>query len=89
MVLRQNERYVLLMALAFFATTVLFSFNDEGLEVYLSAYIIEYFIITNLSSPMKPKTARILDVIGYLLLLIFAVIVVERVWAILYGVNLL
>jgi len=74
------------MAVAFSATTAILSaFNEDRLDLYLSIYIIEYFIITLLHSPLKPKASRMLDFTGYVLFAVFAVIVALKVWEILFG----
>jgi hypothetical protein len=84
--LRLSERYLFSMAVAFSATTaVLSAFNEDRLDLYISIYIIEYFIITLLHSPLKPKTTRMLDFTGYALFALFAVIVALKVWEILFG----
>ena len=88
--MRLSERYLFSMAVAFsLTTTILLAFNEDRLDLYLSVYIIEYFIITLLHSPMKPKTARMLDATGYVLFAVFAVIVAMKVWEILFGVGFL
>jgi hypothetical protein len=88
--MRLNERYIFSMAVAYALTTaILASFNEDRLDLYLSVYIIEYFILTLLHSPLKPKAGRLLDITGYLLFAAFVVIVSLKVWEILFGVRLL
>ena len=88
--MRLSERYLISMAIAFSATTaILTAFNEDRLDLYLSVYIIEYFILTLLHSPLKPKTSRMLDATGYVLFAVFAVIVAMKVWEILFGVAFL
>jgi hypothetical protein len=87
---RLNERYIFSMAAAYALTTaILAAFNEDRLDLYLSVYIIEYFILTLLHSPLKPKTSRMLDAIGYALFALFVVIVAMDVWEILFGGALL
>jgi len=88
--MRFHERYLLSLASAFaLATFVLALFNEVQLDLYVSVYIIAYFIITLLHSPLKPRPSRALDFIGYGLFVVFAVIVAMRVYAILFGTMLL
>jgi hypothetical protein len=86
---RLNERYIFSMAAAYALTTaILAAFNEDRLDLYLSVYIIEYFILTLLHSPLQPKTSRMLDATGYVLFAIFVVIVAMDVWKILFGGTL-
>ena len=88
--MRAHEWYVLSLAVSFaLATFVLSLFNETQLDLYVSVYIIEYFILTLLQSPLKQKTSRLLDYTGYVLFIVFVVIVALRVWAILFGFSLL
>jgi hypothetical protein len=83
---RLNERYLFSMAAIYALTTaILAAFNEDRLDLYLSVYIIEYFILTLLHSPLKPKTSRMLDATGYALFAIFVIIVAIQVWEILFG----
>jgi hypothetical protein len=88
--MRLNERYIFSMAAAYAMTTaILAAFNEDRLDLYLSVYIIEYFILTLLHSPLKPKAGRLLDATGYVLFAVFVVIVALKVWEILFGALLL
>jgi hypothetical protein len=88
--MRLNERYIFSMAVAYALTTaIMAAFNEDRLDLYLSVYIIEYFILTLLHSPLKPKAGRILDSTGYALFVVFVIIVSLKVWEILFGVRLL
>ena len=88
--MRIGERYILSLASAFALSTFALALLTEiQLDLYLSVYIIEYFIITLLHSPFKPKAGRILDFVGYGLFSVFIVIVALRVWNILFGFSLL
>jgi hypothetical protein len=88
--MRINERYILSLTSAFaLGTFALALFDVIQLDLYISVYIIEYFIITLLHSPLKPRAGRILDIIGYALFVVFVVIVALRVWDILFGFALL
>lgn len=87
--MRANEWYILSLAVSFaLATFVLALLNETQLDLYISVYIIEYFILT-LLQPLNPRTSRLLDFTGYTLFLVFVVIVALRAWAIIYGSSLL
>ena len=84
--LRITERYILSVAVAFsFTTFVLSFFVASGLDLYVSLYIVEFFIITLLHSPLNVKTQRIVNFMGYGLFGVFVVIVVLKVLEILAG----
>ncbi len=88
--MRLNERYLLSTGAAYAITTLVLSlFNETRLDLYVSLYIIEYFIMTLLHSPLKPKTNRVLDLTGYALFAVFLVIVASRVTEILFGFRIL
>ena len=82
-------RLILLMAILFSSTVVAFSaLSEERLDVYISMFILEYFILVALHSPFKRKANLYMNIIGGILLTIFSLIVAFRVIEILYGVNL-
>lgn len=82
-----ETRLILLMATMFTATVVVFSaLGEERLDVYVSMFILEYFVLVALHTPFKPKTSLYMNVIGYTLLAVFSVIVAARVIEILYDI---
>lgn len=61
-------------------TTMALAFlNQNQLDLYVSVYIVEYFILTLLHSPFKAKTQKITNVIGYGLFAVFILIVAIKV----------
>jgi Ca2+/Na+ antiporter len=86
--MRANEWYFFLLTLSFgLATLALSSFQETQLDIYISAYILEYLILT-LLMPLNSKTSRILDYLGYALTIVFVVIVIMNVWEIIFGSSL-
>ena len=55
------------------------------MDLYVSVYIVEYFILTLLHSPLTSKSQKITNLIGYTLFAVFIVIVAVKVLQILGG----
>ena len=88
--MRISERYIISLTLAYMLTTVTFSmYGQSGLDLYVSLYILEYFILTLLHSPFNPRAQKIIDITGYALFVVFMIIVAVKVFEILVGVKLL
>jgi hypothetical protein len=86
MKMRAYQWYLLSVAVSFsFTTFALALLNETQLDLYVSLYIIEFFVLTLLQSPLKPRTSRLLDFTGYALFAVFVVIVAFRVYEILFG----
>ncbi|NLF87825.1 hypothetical protein GX563_03270 [Candidatus Bathyarchaeota archaeon] len=82
--MRVPERYLLSLTVTYAVTTFLLSFyGSSTLDLYVSVYIVEYFILTLLNSPLTPKTQRVTNVLGYTLFAVFIVIVGLKVLEIL------
>lgn len=58
-------------------------FSASTLDLYISVFIVEYFILTLLHSPMNPKTQRVTNFLGYGLFGVFLFIVAFKVLEIL------
>ncbi len=87
--MRVPERYLLSLTVTYSVTTVLLSlYSGSTLDLYVSVYIVEYFILTLLNSPLKPKTQRITNFLGYGLFGVFILIVALKVLEIL-GASLI
>ena len=87
--MRVPERYLLSLTITYAVTTVLLSlYSGNSLDLYVSVYIVEYFILTLLNSPLKPKTQRITNFIGYGLFGVFMFIVALKIVEIL-GASLI
>jgi membrane-associated protease RseP (regulator of RpoE activity) len=70
-------------------TSALSALGESRLDLYISVYILEYFVITLLHSPLNPRTQRVLNVFGYGLFAVFMIIVALKVLEILLGLRLL
>jgi hypothetical protein len=82
--LRVPQRYLLSLAATYAVTNFALAFYSTiSLDLYVSVYIIEYFILTLLHSPLNPKTQKITNLIGYALFFVFLFIVVLKVLEIL------
>jgi len=89
-VLRVYERYIISLTLAYMLTTVALStYQEIRLDLYVSLYIVEYFILTLMHSPLNPRVQRIIDLTGYVLFTVFIFIVVMKVLEILIGARLI
>jgi hypothetical protein len=84
--LRITERYILSVTATFSLTTFAISFYAaSGLDLYVSLYIVEFFILTLLHSPFNTKTQRIINFTSYGLFGLFVIIVALKVLQILAG----
>jgi hypothetical protein len=87
--LKIAERYIVSLAITYALTTFALSFyTASGLDLFVSIYIVEYFILTLLHSPFNAKTQKTTSLIGYSLFGIFIIIVALKVLEILIGVRL-
>jgi hypothetical protein len=84
------ERCLFSLAIVYMLTTVALSaLGESRLDLYVSLYILEFFVITLLHSPLNPLTQKVLNVFGYGLFAVFAAIVAVKVLEILLGLRLL
>lgn len=84
--MRIHERYLFSLSITYALTTTILAFYAQStIDLYLSVFIVEYFILTLLNSPLKPKTQKITNIIGYVLFALFIVIVAFKVLQILGG----
>jgi hypothetical protein len=72
-----------------FTTFALAFYPASGLDLYISLYIVEYFVLTLLHSPFNQKTQKTINIIGYGLFAVFIVIVVSKVLQIMVGASFL
>jgi hypothetical protein len=87
--LKIAERYIFSLAITYALTTFALSFYiASGLDLFVSMYIVEYFVLTLLHSPFNTKTQKTTNLIGYFLFGIFIIIVALKVLEILIGVRL-
>lgn len=83
--LRNRQRYVLSYAIAVSITIIIFVFLGEvRVDVYISMYILEYFIFTAIYGPFPRKVEARLRLISVILIIIFSIIVTYRVIEILF-----
>lgn len=87
--MRPQERYLLSLAITYTVTNFLLALNSASLDLYVSVFIVEYFILTLLNSPLYPKAQKITNLIGYALFGVFIAIVALKVLEILGGVSLI
>jgi hypothetical protein len=87
--LKVPERYLFSLTITYALTTFLVSFFiNSTLDLYVSLYIVEYFVLTLLHSPLKAKSQKITNWIGYVLFVVFILIVSLKVLQIL-GMSVL
>jgi hypothetical protein len=86
---RTQERYLLSLAITYGVTNFLLALNSASLDLYVSVFIVEYFVLTLLNSPLYPKAQKLTSLIGYVLFGVFILIVALKVLEILGGVSLL
>jgi hypothetical protein len=87
--MRTQERYLLSLAVTYSVTNFILALNNASLDMYISVFIVEYFILTLLNSPLYPKAQKITNMIGYALFSVFIVIVTLKLLEIVGGVSLL
>jgi hypothetical protein len=87
--MRTQERYLLSLAVTYSVTNFILALNNASLDLYISVFIVEYFILTLLNSPLYPKAQKITNMIGYALFSVFIVIVTLKLLEIVGGVSLL
>lgn len=83
--MRKQERYLLSLAITYTVTNFLLALNSASLNLYVSVFIVEYFLLTLLNSPLYPKAQKLANLIGYALFGVFVVIVALKIAEILGG----
>ena len=66
-------------ALVFSTVIVLGLLGVDRIDVYVALFIIEFFVISELTLPLGPPGSRRKTIIGILMLAIFSGIIVERI----------
>jgi len=81
-----RSRYMLIyVTMTAITTTILILLNELRVDVYLSLYILEYYILRAIISPASAETSlSYLKIIDYIFLIIFILIVAYRVIEILF-----
>ena len=72
-----------------FTTFALSFYAASGLDLYVSLYIVEYFILTLLHSPFNYRVQKSVNILSFALFGVFIVIVALKVLEILVGVSFL
>ncbi|MCW4025650.1 MAG: hypothetical protein NWF01_11570 [Candidatus Bathyarchaeota archaeon] len=84
--MKTTDRYLFSLTLTYTFTTFFISFfSGNTLDLYISVYIVEYFIITLLHGQFNPRNQKIINITGYALFSIFLLIVAFKVLEILGG----
>jgi len=84
------NRYILIMALIFSVTSVIFAIADvSDLVLCLTIYVIESLVLTELFIYLNPKARRNLNRINGVLFGLFLVLVAVEVAGILLGIRIL
>ena len=77
--MRLYNRYLVTLGLLFTATTVaLAAFSQHQLEIYFSAFLIEYLAATLLFAYLHPQAQRLLRFTGHILLGGFLLMIVIK-----------
>jgi hypothetical protein len=80
------DRYIFSLTLTYSFTTFFISFfSGSTLDVYISVYTVEYFIITLLHSQFNSQSKKIMNSTGYVLFSIFILIIAFKVIEIIGG----
>jgi hypothetical protein len=76
---KMNLFLIVYATLAFSTIFVLSLLGEDGLDVYVALFAIEFFIASELASPFSAPQYRRKTIAEMVMLLIFAGIVVERI----------
>jgi len=78
-----RQRFVLVFAAATMVPFTIFTFlNTNDIGIFVSSYTILYFALRLI---LNPKMRLRVDILGFILLALFAYFVAERVLSILHG----
>lgn len=84
------SRYILIMALVFSVTSVIFAIADvSNLPLCLTIYVIESLILTELFIYLNPKAKRNLNRVNVVLFGLFLGLVAVEIVTILTGIRIL
>ena len=71
-----------------FTNLVLGVFGQTSLDLYVSVFILEYFVLTLLHPNMNSRIQRFLNFLGVGLFVVFVIIVAVKVLETLFGAGL-
>ena len=78
----RQKVYIELLSICFLMGTFLLSLvGEERLVIYISLFIIEYFVITSILKPKK----KWFDIVGLGFIMVFCIIVILSVLSIIEG----
>jgi hypothetical protein len=78
--MKNTDVFIITYAALLFSTVVILNLlNVERIDVYVALFAIEFFVASELNSPLGPLESRRKIVMGILLLVIFTGIVLERI----------
>jgi hypothetical protein len=60
-------------------------YGTYTLDYYLSVYIVEYFVIASLNSPLNFKAQKFTNILGYAMFAVFIFIVAVKIFGLLGG----
>jgi len=84
------NRYILIMALVFSITSVIFAIADvASLGLCLSIYVIESLVLTQLFIYLNPKAKQNLNRVNVVLFGLFLMLVAVEIAGILTGIRIL
>ena len=79
--------HVLLVGYAALVFSTVFGLSllrEERIDVYMTLFVLEFFIASELTSPLTPDLHRRKNIVGMVLLIIFAAIVIKQIAEILW-----
>lgn len=87
--MRIYNSFILILGAILLLTTVILSIGGEKrLDLYFSIYLVEYLTLSLLFVHLNPRARRVLNILLYILLPGFALIVALKVAEILWGFKL-
>jgi hypothetical protein len=87
--LKLFERYLVSLTITFLVTNlVLGVFGQTSLDLYVSVFILEYFVLTLLHPNMNSRIQIFLNFLGVGLFVVFVFIVAVKVLETLFGAGL-
>jgi len=75
--------FIVYATLAFSTVFALSLLSEERIDVYMALFAVEFFVASELTSPLTSTQQRRKNIVGVIMLVIFVGIVVERVLEIL------
>lgn len=84
-----SDRYLATLTLLYMATTALLAvYGQQGLDLYISVYLIEYLAVTLIFSQLHPRIRTLLSVVGSVLFAGFVAVALGKVFQVALGAGL-